>query len=109
MSESITAAPKWMLPINKTITKQDKIKAAHDFEEMFIKFFFKSIIPQNTEGGLFGTSHSSEMYRSMWIDSAAKQTAKRGVGIAKYIMKALDRNDPLSSSEKGDPVYDIYA
>jgi len=106
--EPIMNAPTFMIPLNKTVTKEDKIKAAHDFEEMFIKFFFKNIIPKNTEGGLFGTSHSSDMYRSLWIDAAAKQASKRGVGIARYITKAMDRNDQLSS-DKGEKLHEIYA
>ncbi len=92
---AVTAAarePITMMPLSKTITKEDKIKAAHDYEEMFLKFFFTNIMPKDTEGGLFGAGHSSEMYQSLWIDAASKQAAKRGVGIAQYIIKALDQN-----------------
>lgn len=87
-----TKTPINMMPLNKTTTKEDKIKAAHDYEEMFLKFFFTNIMPKDTEGGLFGAGHSSEMYQSLWIDAAAKQAAKRGVGIAQHIIKALDQN-----------------
>ena len=38
-----------MMPLNKPVTKEDKIKAAHDYEEMFLKFFFTNIIPKDTE------------------------------------------------------------
>ena len=92
---AVTAAarePITMMPLSKTITKEDKIKAAHDYEEMFLRFFFTNIMPKDTEGGLFGAGHSSEMYQSLWIDAAAKQAAKRGVGIAQHIIKALDQN-----------------
>ena len=97
---AVTAAarePITMMPLSKTITKEDKIKAAHDYEEMFLRFFFTNIMPKDTEGGLFGAGHSSEMYQSLWIDAAAKQAAKSsvdgvgGVGIAREIIKALDR------------------
>lgn len=91
VAAATTREPMTMMPLNKPITKEDKIKAAHDYEEMFLKFFFTNIIPKDTEGGLFGAGHSSEMYQSLWVDAAAKQAAKRGVGIAKYIIKALDR------------------
>lgn len=87
-----TNTPMNMMPLQKSISKEDKIKAAHDYEEMFLKFFFTNIIPKDSEGGLFGAGHSSEMYQSLWIDAAAKQAAKRGVGIAKYIVKAIEQN-----------------
>jgi Rod binding domain-containing protein len=87
-----TKAPINMMPLSKTVTKEDKVKAAHDYEEMFLKFFFTNIMPKDTEGGLFGAGHSSEMYQSLWIDAASKQAAKRGVGIAQHIIKALDRS-----------------
>ncbi len=89
---AVAREPINMMPLSKTVTKEDKVKAAHDYEEMFLKFFFTNIMPKDTEGGLFGAGHSSEMYQSLWIEAAAKQAAKRGVGIAQHIIKALDRN-----------------
>ncbi|MES2252486.1 MAG: rod-binding protein [Pseudomonadota bacterium] len=111
MSVSATTnAPTTMMPLHKTTTKEDKIKAAHDYEEMFLKFFFTNIMPKDTEGGLFGGGHSSEMYQSLWVDAAAKQTAKRGVGIAKHIIKALDRMyaEPNQMMQQGG-AYDQHA
>ncbi|MES2607146.1 MAG: rod-binding protein [Pseudomonadota bacterium] len=98
-----------MMPLNKPITKEDKIKAAHDYEEMFLKFFFTNIIPKDTEGGLFGAGHSSEMYQSLWVDAAAKQAAKTGVGIAKYIIKALDRSYQEPNQLQQGGIHDQHA
>jgi Rod binding domain-containing protein len=91
VATATTREPITMMPLSKTITKEDKIKAARDYEEMFLKRVFTNMIPEDTEGGLFGAGHSSEMYKSLWIDAVAKQAAKRGVGIAKYIIKAIER------------------
>jgi flagellar protein FlgJ len=100
--------PRQMLSVNKTISKEDKIKAAHDYEEMFFKFFLKEIMPKDIEGGLFGTGHSAEMYQSMLIDAFAKSAAKRGVGIAEHVIKAINRNYPEQNVYNGAR-HDQYA
>ena len=102
-------SPIPMTPLNKVTTKEDKIKAAHDYEEMFLKFFFQNIMPTDTEGGLFGSGHSSEMYQSLWVASAAKQAAKRGVGIAAQVIKALNRTYQDSNETPQGAIHDLHA
>ncbi len=105
------AAQTAMLPISKATTKEDKIKAAHDYEEMFLKFLFKNMIPKESEDGMFGTGHSAEMYQSFWIDAAAKHAANAGdgVGIAKQILKTFERSYPESTSIQQGALHDQHA
>jgi Rod binding domain-containing protein len=107
--QPMMSVPSATFSLNKATTQEDKIKAAHDFEEMFLKFVFKSIMPKDTEGGLFGTSHSAEMYRSLWIDATAKEAAKRGVGIARQVLKSIDQKDKESESIQKGGFHDQYA
>ncbi len=101
--------PGTSLSMNKVLTAEDKKKAAHDFEEMFLKFVFKNIMPKDSEGGFFGSSHSAEMYRSLWVESAARETAKRGVGIAKHVLKSIDQKDKQQQSAQKGEIYGKYA
>lgn len=89
-----------MMPVNKPISEDQKIKAAHDYEEMFLKFFFKEMMPKDIQGGLFGAGHTAEMYQSLLIDALARSAAKRGIGIAEQIIKNINRNNPKKSDPK---------
>ncbi len=79
-----------MLSIHRSPTIDEKIKSAREYEEMFLKFLFNNIMPKNDDGYLSNSSNS-EVYRSFWVDAAAKQAAKQGIGIAKQILCQMER------------------
>ncbi len=87
------ALPIHMMPMQRPSTHDEKVKSAQEYEEMFIKFFFNKIMPKSEEGGYLGSSSNTEVYRSFWVDAAAKQAAKQGVGIAKQILRHMERAD----------------
>ncbi len=89
----LMALPTNMLSVQRFSTHDEKVKSAQEYEEMFIKFFFNKIMPKSEEGGYLGNSSNAEVYRSFWVDAAAKQAAKQGVGIAKQILRHMERAD----------------
>lgn len=95
-----------MRPIKKQFVSEDQKQEAYqktaiEFEEMFLKHFFKHIMPQDREKAYASKSQSEDMYQSLWIDFTSKHIAENGgIGIAQYVLKQLNKNQhtsPLSS------------
>ncbi len=74
--------------------KQESLKkTAIEFEEMYLKHFFKHIIPKDREKSFSDKSQSEDMYKSLWIDFIAKHVAENGgIGVAKFVLKQLKKN-----------------
>jgi Rod binding domain-containing protein len=66
------------------------LKAAEDFEAVFLSEMLTPIFDKLDVDPLFGGGHGEQMYRSMMVQEYGKQLAKNGgVGIQDVIVKQL--------------------
>lgn len=73
---------------NSDVTKAEA--AAVDFEAVFISQMLRPMFDTIETDGLFGGGPSEKIFRSMFVDEAAKEVAKSGgVGIADSILKDI--------------------
>ena len=88
------------LPVVPTKNEQDINKIAAEYEEMFLKFFFKNMLPENEDGFLGGSTN--QVYRSIWLDGVAKEAAKKGsFGIAPLIARSLRKQSNAEAPQGG--------
>ena len=65
-------------------------KAASDFETFFASQMLEQMFQDVKTDSLFGGGHGEEMFRSVLLDSYAKQIGAKGsLGIAKQVMHSL--------------------
>jgi Rod binding domain-containing protein len=65
-------------------------KAASDFETFFASQMLEEMFADVKTDSLFGGGHGEEMFRSVLLDSYAKQIGSKGsLGIAKQVMHSL--------------------
>lgn len=90
-------------------------KTAIEFEEMFLKHFFKHIMPQDRENGYSSKSQSEDIYKSLWTDFVSKEIAENGgIGVAEFVLKQFNKNQPppyhapgpINTQQRGNS-YDI--
>jgi Rod binding domain-containing protein len=68
----------------------DPKKAAADFETFFASQMLEQMFADVKTDSLFGGGHGEEMFRSVLLDSYAKQIGAKGsLGIAKQVMHSL--------------------
>jgi Rod binding domain-containing protein len=73
-------------------------KAAQDFETFFASQVLEQMFSNVKTDGLFGGGHGEEMFRSLLLDSYAKQIGKSGsFGIANQVMKSLLAQQEVAS------------
>jgi len=80
------AAPKVAAGGNLAATR----KAAQDFETFFASQVLEQMFADVKTDSLFGGGHGEEMFRSLLLDSYAKQIGQHGgFGIADQVMRSL--------------------
>lgn len=86
--------------------KQESFKkTATEFEEMYLKHFFKHIMPKDREKPFSEKSQNEDMYQSLWIDFTAKHVAENGgIGVAKFVLKQLNKNQQTPSYRQSSPI-----
>jgi Rod binding domain-containing protein len=73
-----------------TGNKQAAIKAAKEFESVFISQFLGSMFSGVKTDGMFGGGQGEEMFRSLMIDQYGKQLEQRGgFGLADAVSRQL--------------------
>lgn len=66
------------------------VKAAKEFESVFISQFLGSMFSGIQTDGMFGGGQGEEMFRSLMIDQYAKQVEQRGgFGLADSVTRQL--------------------
>ena len=73
-------------------------KAAQDFETFFASQVLEQMFADVKTDSLFGGGHGEEMFRSLLLDSYAKQIGARGsFGIADQVMRSLVAQQEVAS------------
>jgi len=72
------------------------VKAAKEFESVFISQFLGSMYSGIPTDGMFGGGQGEEMFRSLMIDQYAKQVEQRGgFGLADSVTRQLMKTQEM--------------
>lgn len=90
-------------PLNKQTfdTDEERVKAAKEYSKMFFGNMLKQMFKSSEKSGLWGDSHTSEMFRPLWINAIADASSGK-TGFEHFIYKSIGgKNYP----ENGRPHY----
>jgi flagellar protein FlgJ len=70
-------------------------RACNDFEAIFVSYMLKSMRKTIFEDGLFGKSHESKIFKSMFDENLALGVSRsRGIGLGEMLFERLKVKEP---------------
>lgn len=87
-----------------TGNKAAAVKAAKEFESVFISQFLGSMFSGIKADGMFGGGEGEEMFRSLMIDQYGKQLEQRGgFGLAESVTRQLLKTQEVPAQGAANP------
>ena len=80
-------------------------KAAESFESFFISMLFEKMQKTSGNSGMYGKGTSGEVYQQLFNQALGdKLAAQDGLGLAKMLVKNLQKKEGLSTPKLSDPI-----
>jgi hypothetical protein len=96
--EKSPAHPTNSIANKKFANDDERMETAKEYSKMFFTNLLKQMFKTTEDSSLWGNSHTSEMFRPIWIEAIADATAGK-TGFEQYIYKSLggkEKHKPFS-------------
>ncbi|MES1156905.1 MAG: rod-binding protein [Alphaproteobacteria bacterium] len=91
-------------PLSPPAPSADIVRAAHQFESMFLDEMLKPMFDGLSTDGLGGGGIGEEMFRPMLIDQYAQALGKAGgIGLAQHLITELSRMQAMQAAPATTP------